>query len=144
MAAGFSADPSNLGALMARFNEAAQLQLDAGEAGAWAALEGRMDIDAQVPLSALTRSTVSWIERLAPFGAGNPAPSFLSNGVGVRQAKTVGADNAHLRLDLDGWSAIGWRLGGAVEEIKSQVDIVWRLRRGLRGQPELEIIDLAV
>ena len=41
MAAGFSADPPLLGSLMARFNEAAQAQLDAGEAGAWAALEGR-------------------------------------------------------------------------------------------------------
>ena len=144
MAAGFSADPSQLGALMARFNDVAQSQLNAGEAGAWAALEGRMDIDAQVPLSALTRQTVHWIERLAPFGEGNPAPTFVSNGVGVRQAKTVGADGAHLRLDLDGWSAIGWRLGGAAAEVGSQVDIVWRLRRGLRGRPELEIIDLAV
>ena len=143
-AAGFSAEPSQLGPLMARLNEAAQAQLDAGEAGAWAALEGRMDIDAQVPLSVVTRQTVSWIERLAPFGEGNPAPTFLSNRVGVRQAKTVGADNAHLRLDLDGWSAIGWRLGQAAPDIGSQVDIVWRLRRGLRGQPELEITDLAV
>lgn len=143
-AAGFSAEPSQLGPLMARLNEAAQHQLDAGEAGAWAALEGRMNIDAQVPLSAVTRQTVGWIERLAPFGEGNPAPTFLSNQVAVRQAKTVGADGAHLRLDLEGWSAIGWRLGRAAAEVKSQVDIVWRLRRGLRGHPELEIIDLAV
>ncbi len=143
-AAGFSAEPSQLGPLMARLNEAAQHQLDAGEAGAWAALEGRMNIDAQVPLSAVTRQTVGWIERLAPFGEGNPAPTFLSNQVAVRQAKTVGADGAHLRLDLEGWSAIGWRLGQAAAEVKSQVDIVWRLRRGLRGHPELEIIDLAV
>ena len=143
-AAGFSAEPSNLGALMSGLNEAAQSQLDAGEAGAWAALEGRMEIDAQVPLSAVTRQTVSWIERLAPFGEGNPAPTFVSNGVGVRQAKTVGADGAHLRLDLDGWSAIGWRLGGAAAEVGSHLDIVWRLRRGLRGRPELEIVDLAV
>ena len=144
MAAGFSAEPPQLGSLMARFNESAQAQLDAGEAGAWAALEGRMDVDAQVPLEAVNSQTVKWIERLAPFGQDNRAPTFLSNGVGVRQAKTVGADHAHLRLDLDGWSAIGWRLGGAAAEIGSQVDIVWRLRRGLRGQPELEIIDLAV
>ena len=143
-AAGFSAQPSQLGALMARLNEAAQAQLDAGEAGAWAALEGRTEVDAQVPLSAVTRQTVSWIERLAPFGEGNPAPVFLSNGVGVRQAKTIGADDAHLRLDLDGWSAIGWRLGGAAGAVGTSVDVVWRLRRGLRGQPELEIIDLAV
>ena len=144
MAAGFSAEPSRLGALMARFNESAQAQLDAGEAGAWAALEGRMDIDAQVPLSAVTRRTVGWIERLAPFGEGNRAPTFLSNGVGVRQVKTVGADGAHLRLDLEGWSAIGWRLGGAAAEVGSEVDVVWRLRRGLRGEPELEVVDLAV
>ena len=144
MAAGFSAEPRQLGALMAQFNEAAQDQLNAGEAGAWAALEGRMEIDAQVPLEAVNRQTVSWIERLAPFGEGNPAPRFLSTEVGVRQAKTVGADGAHLRLDLDGWSSIGWRLGSAAAEVGSQVDIVWRLRRGLRGRPELEIIDLAV
>ncbi|MCY3734292.1 MAG: single-stranded-DNA-specific exonuclease RecJ [Chloroflexi bacterium] len=144
MAAGFSAAPPLLGSLMERFNESAQAQLDAGEAGAWAALEGRMEIDAQVPLEAVSSQTVKWIERLAPFGEGNPAPTFLSTGVGVRRASTVGADHAHLRLDLDGWSAIGWRLGQASAEIKSQVDIVWRLRRGLRGRPELEIIDLAV
>ena len=143
-AAGFTAEPSQLGPLMARLNQAAQEQLDAGEAGAWAALDGRMDINAQVPLPAVTRQTVNWIERLAPFGEGNPSPTFLSNAVGVRQAKTVGADNAHLRLDLDGWSAIGWRLGRAAPEVGSQVDIVWRLRRGLRGAPELEIIDLVV
>ena len=144
MAAGFSAEPPLLGSLMARFNESAQAQLDAGEAGAWAALEGRMEIDAQVPLEAVTTQTVKWIERLAPFGEGNRAPTFLSNGVGVRRASTVGADNAHLRLDLDGWSAIGWRLGNAAAEVRTQIDIVWRLRRGLRGRPELEIIDLAV
>ena len=144
MAAGFSAEPRQLGALMSQFNEAAQSQLNAGEAGAWAALEGRMEIDAQVPLEAVNRQTVSWIERLAPFGEGNPAPTFLSTDVGVREAKTVGADGAHLRLDLDGWSSIGWRLGSAAAEVGTQVDIVWRLRRGLRGRPELEIIDLAV
>lgn len=144
MAAGFSAEPPLLGSLMERFNESAQAQLDAGEAGAWAALEGRMAIDAQVPLEAVNSQTVRWIERLAPFGEGNPAPTFLSTGVGVRRASTVGADKAHLRLDLDGWSAIGWRLGKASSEVRSQVDIVWRLRRGLRGRPELEIIDLAV
>lgn len=143
MAAGFSAEPGNLGALMARFNEAAQAQLDAGEAGAWAALEGRMEVDAQVPLSAVTPQTVKWIERLAPFGEGNAAPTFLSNGVSVRSASTIGAGGDHLRLELEGWPAIGWRLGSAAAEIGSQIDIVWRLRRGLRGKPELEILDLA-
>ncbi len=144
MAAGFSAMPQQMGALMARFNDLAQAQLNAGEAGAWAALEGRTEIDAQVPLSALSPQIVHWIERLAPFGESNPAPVFLSNGVPVRSVKTVGQDDAHLRLDLDGWSAIGWRLGKAASQVQSRVDLVWRLRRGLRGRPELEVIDLSV
>ncbi len=143
-AAGFAAPPQHLGKLMARFNESAQAQLDAGEAGAWAALEGRFEIDAQVPLASVTRQTVHWIERLAPFGEGNPLPTFLSNAVPVRQVKAIGADKAHLRLTLDGWSAIGFRLGTAATEIGSAIDIVWRPRRGLDGQPELEVIDLKV
>ncbi len=143
-AAGFSAEPSALGAIMSRFNASAQEQLDRGEAGAWAALGGQMTIDAQAPLSAVGSSVVSWIERLAPFGAGNPAPTFLSTDVNVREVSRMGADRSHLRMKLDRWSAIGWRLGEAAEAIGPQVDIVWRLRRGLRGQSELEIIDLAV
>lgn len=144
MAAGFSAAPQHLGALMARFNESAQDQLNAGEAGAWAALEGHMEIDAQVPLPSVTPKVVHWIERMAPFGEGNPAPVFLSKDVAVNNVKTVGQDGDHLRLDVEGWSAIGWRLGKAAPEIGSSVDLVWRLRRGLRGRPELEIADLSV
>ena len=143
-AAGFSAEPANLAALLSRFNTAAQAQLDAGQAGAWEALEGRIEVDAQTPIAAVTQQTVHWIERLAPFGEANPAPTFLSTGVGVRGARTMGSDGAHLRLDLDGWSAVGWRLGAAAAEIGASVDIVWRLRRNLRGYPELEIVDLAV
>lgn len=142
-AAGFSAEPSQLGAILERFNQSAQAQLDAGESDAWNALEGTLEIDAQVPLSAVTRQTVAWIERLAPFGEGNPAPTFLSTNIGVRQARTMGRDHAHLRLDLDGWSAVGWRLGGAAAQIGSRIDIVWRVRRNLRGHSELEIVDLA-
>ena len=144
LAAGFSAQPSKLGQLLDRFNATAQQQLDNGDTRAWQSLEGRVDIDAQVPLSAVNRHTVHWIERLAPFGEGNPAPTFLSTDVGVREATTMGQDGAHLRLRLDGWSAVGWRLGDAALEVTSQIDIVWRIRRGLRGNPELEIIDLAV
>ena len=143
-AAGFSCEPSQLGALLQRFNETAQAQLDTGETGAWDSLEGALDIDAQVPLSAVTHQTVSWIERLAPFGEGNPAPTFLSTDVGVREARTMGQSGDHLLLALDNWSAVGWRLGEAAPDIGRSVDIVWRLRRGLRGRVELEVIDLAV
>ena len=145
-AAGFSAEPSKLGAIMQRLNQSAEAQLAAG-AGGTDALKAFTTVDAQVPLEAVTPSIARWIERLAPFGEGNPAPRFLSTSVSVEQVRTVGADNAHLSLDLRAgerhWSAIGWRLGGAAAEIGRELDLVWSLRRGLRGRRELEVLDLA-
>ena len=143
-AAGFSARPEDLGPLMERFNEAAQSQLDSGDAAAWASLQGQLMVDAQVPIAALTPQIVHWIERLAPFGEGNPAPTFLSLGVSVRGVSRFGQEDAHLRLQIEGWPAIGWRMGRAAAEIGATLDIVWRVRRGLNGRPELEIIDFAL
>ncbi len=146
-AAGFSAEPGKLGAIMQRLNESAEAQLAAG-AGGTSALEAITSIDAQVPLEAVTPGIVRWIERLAPFGEGNPTPRFLSTGVSVEQVRTVGAENAHLSLSLRAgerrWSGIGWRLGAAAASVGRKVDLVWSLRRGLRGRTELEVVDLAV
>lgn len=146
-AAGFSAEPSNLGAIMQRLNESAEAQLAAGAGGA-SALEAFTTVDAQVPLEAVTPAITRWIERLAPFGEGNPTPRFLSTNVAVERVRTVGADHAHLSLDLRAgdrtWSAIGWRLGDAAAELGTEVDLIWSLRRGLRGRLELEVQDLAV
>ena len=144
MAAGWSAEPSQLGALLQRFNESAQAQLDRGEAGAWSALEGTLPVDAQVPLAAVTNQTVHWLERLAPFGAGNPAPTFLSTGVPITGAATMGKGGEHLRCRVGRWGAVGWRLGAAAAELGETADVVWRLRRNLGGRAELEIVDLAV
>ena len=146
-AAGFSASPANLGKIMQRLNESAEAQLAAG-AGGTSALDAYIGVDAQVPLEAVTPGIAHWIERLAPFGEGNPTPRFLSTGVAVERVRTVGADHAHLSLSLRAgdrrWSAIGWRLGGAALEVGTELDLVWSLRRGLRGRHELEVQDLAV
>ncbi len=142
MAAGFTAHTADLPALKARLVALAAEQLDG------VSLSPRIDVDAQTPLDRLQATQVSWLDRLAPFGAGNPAPTFLSTNVTVLESRRVGADQSHLRLTLRAgertWPAIGFGLGEAPCARGDHVDLVWRLKRdGLRGTMELEVQDLA-
>jgi single-stranded-DNA-specific exonuclease len=142
MAAGFTVRQENLAALRQRLASEAESKL------ATITLQPRIEVDAQVPLARVSASQVSWLQRLGPFGAGNPAPTFVSTSVQVAEARRVGADKSHLRLRLrDGdrvWTGIGFRLGHAAVETGALVDVVWSLKRnGDHGGVELEVKDLA-
>jgi single-stranded-DNA-specific exonuclease len=142
MAAGFTVRHENLAALRQRLASEAESKL------ATITLQPRIEVDAQVPLARVSASQVSWLQRLGPFGAGNPAPTFVSTSVQVAEARRVGADKSHLRLRLrDGdrvWAGIGFRLGHAAVETGARVDVVWSLKRnGDYGGVELEVKDLA-
>ena len=141
-AAGFTARGENMPALKARLIALAAEQL------AGVPLRPRLDLDAQVPLQALHRGHTAWLERLAPFGEANPAPTFLSPGLTVVDCSRVGADQAHLRLTLRAgdacWPGIAFRQGGAPCRPGDRVDAVWTLQRNPRdGALELEVLDLA-
>jgi len=103
-------------------------------------------IDAEMPLSALAGDTFHIIQRLAPFGRGNPAPTFLSRRVEVVDSCTVGRGGEHLKLKLrDGgviWDAIGFDLGE--REVSSYLDVVYNLEAETwsgRGLLRLNVID---
>ena len=66
--------------------------IDAGPEG--------LHIDAELPFAELSLSLVEQVERLAPFGHGNPAPTFLSRRLTVVQDRRIGRDGAHRRLLL--------------------------------------------
>ncbi len=89
------------------------------------------NIDAEVPLSAASGAMYRMISRLAPFGQGNPAPTFLSRNVLVLESRKVGANEDHLKLKLrDGataWDAIAFNL--ARREMSSYLDIVYNLEQ---------------
>ena len=142
MAAGFTARTADLPAIQ----EA--LTALAGERLADVALSPRIEVDGQVPLERMAGPQVTWLQRLAPFGAGNPAPIFASTGLTVMEARRVGADESHLKLRLRAgeriWPAIAFRQGAAPVRAGDRVDAVWTLKRnGAYGGLELEIQDLA-
>ncbi|HKM71165.1 MAG TPA: single-stranded-DNA-specific exonuclease RecJ, partial [Stellaceae bacterium] len=55
-------------------------------------------IDAALSLTAAQSELIDHIDRLAPFGAGNPEPRFVFPAVRVVHAEAVG--NGHLRCTL--------------------------------------------
>ena len=143
-AAGFSLPTSNLGRLECQLVEIAQKQL------ADVDLRPRLDIDAEVVLRQLAGDTFQAIQKLAPFGKGNPLPTFVSRNVAVAGCRTMGGNGNHLRLKLkqDGthWDAVAFGQGDRLPQVKSAIDIVYNLeldkwsgQAGLR----LNILDIA-
>jgi single-stranded-DNA-specific exonuclease len=87
---------------------------------------------------------------LAPFGQGNPLPTFLSRKVKVADSRVMGNNDEHLRLKLrqDGttWDAVAFGLGNYLTEMHSTIDIVYNLELDKWCGDErlrLNILDLA-
>jgi single-stranded-DNA-specific exonuclease len=71
------------------------------------------------------------LDRLRPFGAGNPAPVFSSRGLEIKGKRALGADGEHLKLVLyDGrqtWDAIAFRQGAWHDYLPARADVAYTL-----------------
>ncbi|MBA7635903.1 Single-stranded-DNA-specific exonuclease RecJ [subsurface metagenome] len=113
-------------------------------------LRPHLDIDAEVTLPDLTGDTFPTIQQLAPFGQGNPLPTFLSRRVEVIDCRTMGTNGEHLRMKLKQggtiWDGVGFRMGNFLSEASSPLDIVYNLeidRWGGKERLRLNILDFA-
>lgn len=59
-----------------------------------------INIDCELPFEAVSLKLTEEIEKLSPFGVGNPEPLFMSKSVRVESLKLVGRDRNHLKLEL--------------------------------------------
>jgi single-stranded-DNA-specific exonuclease len=143
-AAGFTLPTANLPRLQEMMAEMANNQLSGAD------LRPTIDIDAEAFLPELGGDTFQITQQLAPFGAGNPAPTFLSRGVEVLTCRTMGNDNGHLRLKVKQgnsvWDAVAFGLGDRCHEVCPLMDIVYNLevdRWGGKETLRLNLLDLA-
>jgi single-stranded-DNA-specific exonuclease len=111
-------------------------------------LRPHLNIDALVTLNNLAGDTYPTTQLLAPFGHGNPVPSFLSRGVETLERRTMGNAGEHLRLKLrqNGtvWDSVAFRLGNHQAEFAPRIDIVYNLEVdnwGGKKQLRLNILD---
>ncbi len=127
MAAGFVAKCETLPTLRARLTDIARRELG------HLTLRPGIRIDAHVRLSTLNADVLRFMEELAPFGEGNPAPVFVTRGASVENATRIGSDGQHLRLRLRqeraAWSAIAFGMGEAWQEEAKLLDVVYSLGR---------------
>jgi single-stranded-DNA-specific exonuclease len=91
-------------------------------------------VDAIVPATALTLELAQELDRLAPFGLGNPEPTLLVANVEAMGPSTVG-EGKHVRFRVrqhgrDGGSAIGFGLGGQLDRLHAarRLDLAFRLK----------------
>ncbi len=59
-----------------------------------------IEFDGELPLAALNHGLLEQIERLQPFGQGNPRPVLGAMGVTLLDARRMGGDGTHLQLQL--------------------------------------------
>lgn len=92
----------------------------------------RLRIDALIGAEDINLNNVSELERLAPFGAGNPGPVFACSRLKVCDIRTVGEDR-HLKLKLEGdgffTDAIGFNMGSLAKTFNYRdiLDVVFSL-----------------
>jgi single-stranded-DNA-specific exonuclease len=143
-AAGFTLPTRNLPQFKRYLSRLAEEQLKGAD------LRPGLDIDTEASLPDLSGDTFSAIQKLSPFGRGNPAPTFLSRRVEIIDCRTMGNGAQHLRLKIRQgstvWDGVGFGLGCYLAEISPRLDIVfnleidrWQGRENLR----LNILDFA-
>lgn len=93
MAAGFSLRKENLDEFTRKINENCQLDE--------IAFIPKVRIDSLMPMKYVTEELVTQLDRLAPFGTGNPKPLFAQKDMNVRFANVVGKDKSVVKLILE-------------------------------------------
>jgi single-stranded-DNA-specific exonuclease len=90
------------------------------------------------------------LDKLAPFGVGNPKPLFIFPGVTIASGKVFGKAANHLEL---GFEKGGARLAGIAffttgenftkkVEVGNRADVVGHIERDWRGGPRIRIVDI--
>lgn len=138
MAAGLSMAPQHLERFRNGLSKAICEQTDGG-----VPLKPLM-IDAEVGLQEVTLELVGDLERLAPFGAGNPQPVFLARDVHIESKSTFGRSGEHLTLvvgDSNGTTrSVVWWQGGSLVLPEEKFDLAFSLHASTyHGQPAVQM-----
>ena len=151
-AVGFSLPSSRVKELQAQMDFYARSCLTLAD------FEPVVNIDAELPLDAVTPDLFDALRRIEPFGAGNPEPVFFASAARVSAPAKI-LKNTHAKLRFtpgsaagNGWrralthSAMAWRMGQRVNEDKilpgDSLDLTFTLDRN--EHPDFGGIELSL
>ncbi len=117
----------------------------------------KMMVDKKMTLDEISWNTYSEIEKLAPFGVGNPKPTFLFENVEIVSIKQFGKTEDHLKINFNNSkkksiSAIGFFMSGNMFKdvhlrVGNKINLIATMEKTIfRGVPELRlrIVDIFV
>ncbi|MFW5998517.1 MAG: single-stranded-DNA-specific exonuclease RecJ [Halanaerobiaceae bacterium] len=80
-----------------------------------------LNLDVIIDIEDINKNLLNQINKLKPFGVGNPEPRILINRVKVKNSFTVGKNNEHLKLKLENnLEAIAFELGHLNNLVKNK------------------------
>jgi len=86
-------------------------------------------VDCEISPALLDDANTAFIQSMAPFGEGNPAPVFLTRNAGVAAARRVGAKGDHLKMRVahgrSEWEAIAFGQGNNNIVPGARIDLVY-------------------
>ncbi len=108
-----------------------------------------LNIDAAVSLAEVTESLAEELERLAPFGQGNPPITLMATDLTVSRYQTIGLEQLHRKLTVTDGAGVSrqviWWRGAEHRAPDGQVDIAfnigWDIYQG-RRQVALTLVNL--
>ncbi|MFO7815747.1 MAG: single-stranded-DNA-specific exonuclease RecJ [Halanaerobiales bacterium] len=78
-----------------------------------------LKLDSIIDIDQINYTFYKKLEKLKPFGLGNPRPKFLLSNIVLKNHYTVGSDDKHLKIELqNGTSGICFNMG----ELNSKID----------------------
>jgi len=127
MAAGVTLPTANDGVFRERLEQAVS-----GSASADAFVPAQ-EFDLPLSFAQADDSLLDMLERMQPFGFGNPAPVFYTEGARLERRRACGAQGAHLQLTLrDGvkqLDGIAFGMGDQASRLPDVVDAAYTLAR---------------
>ncbi len=147
MAAGFGFETTKLELVTTKLRQLAKEQIDQS------LLQPSLEVDIVLPEELLTLATADAVQRLAPFGSGNPEPVFGIKEVELLEVMTVGKEKQHLKLvgrvgeSVQPINFLAWRKGELAQKLSAgdKVDIAgvleineWRHRTSL----QVRVVDI--
>ena len=140
-AAGLSVDNKNLEVFKKKILKIAKELLSGKD------LKPTLKIDMEIEPKLLTFKLLKEIEKMEPFGQGNPQPVFSSKGFMIKDAQLLGSNSQHLKfkIELPGkkeLEAIGFRMGDFYSKlsIEKPIELAYNLSLNeWNGQSKLQL-----
>ncbi len=95
MAAGFSVETKNLDKLFKELQKTARKSIKKSD------LVAKKKLDCEIDFSLIDKRFYNFIQKLSPFGVGNPQPTFMLKKAKIQRIKRIGSNSRHLKLYLD-------------------------------------------